>query len=148
MIFIWQAKCSTCKKAKKWFDENGIVSEEIYKKILFDKLEYNGGMILENVVAQLLVASGHKLFFYSNSSRDNSDDRMEIDFLISKSLITNRHNISPIEVKSSKNYTLNSLNKFIKKYNNYLATPYIIHTGDYKEDDGIIYLPVYMTTFL
>lgn len=130
------------------FDEKGIVSEEIYKKILFDKLEYNGGMILENVVAQLLVASGHKLFFYSNSSRDNSDDRMEIDFLISKSLITNRHNISPIEVKSSKNYTLTSLNKFIKKYNNYLAVPYIIHTGDYKEDDGIIYLPVYMTILL
>ena len=130
------------------FDENGIVSEEIYKKILFDKLEYNGGMILENVVAQMLVSSGHKLYFYSNSSRDNSDDRMEIDFLISKSLITNRHNISPIEVKSGKNYTLTSLNKFIKKYNNYLANPYVIHTGDYKEDNGIIYLPVYMTILL
>lgn len=130
------------------FDENGIVSEEIYKKILFDKLEYNGGMILENVVAQMLVSSGHKLYFYSNSSRDNSDDRMKIDFLISKSLITNRHNISPIEVKSGKNYTLTSLNKFIKKYNNYLANPYVIHTGDYKEDGGIIYLPVYMTILL
>ena len=130
------------------FDENGIVSEEIYKKILFDKLEYNGGMIFENVVAQMLVSSGHKLYFYSNSSRDNSDDRMEIDFLISKSLITNRHNISPIEVKSGKNYTLTSLNKFIKKYNNYLANPYVIHTGDYKEEGGIIYLPVYMTILL
>ena len=130
------------------FDENGIVSEEIYKKILFDKLEYNGGMILENVVAQMLVSSGHKLYFYSNCSRDNSDDRMEIDFLISKSLITNRHNISPIEVKSGKNYTLNSLNKFIKKYNNYLAMPYVIHIGDYKEDNGITYLPVYMTILL
>ena len=105
-------------------------------------------MILENVVAQMLVSSGHKLYFYSNSSRDNSDDRMEIDFLISKSLITNRHNISPIEVKSGKNYTLTSLNKFIKKYNNYLANPYVIHTGDYKEDNEIIYLPVYMTILL
>lgn len=130
------------------FDENGIVSEEIYKKILFDKLEYNGGMILENVVVQMLVSSGHKLYFYSNSSRDNSDDRMEIDFLISKSLITNRHNISPIEVKSGKNYTLTSLNKFIKKYNNYLANSYVIHTGDYRENGGITYLPVYMTILL
>lgn len=130
------------------FDENGIVSEEIYKKILFDKLEYNGGMILENVVAQMLVSSGHKLYFYSNSSRDSSDDRMEIDFLISKSLITNRHNISPIEVKSGKNYTLTSLNKFIKKYNNYLANSYVIHTGDYRENGGITYLPVYMTILL
>ncbi len=94
------------------FDENGIVSEELYKKLLFDKLEANKGMIVENLVAQMLASSGHKLYFYSNSSRDNAADRMEIDFLIAKSKISNRHNISPIEVKSGKNYTLNSLNKF------------------------------------
>lgn len=129
------------------FDEKGIVTEEIYKKILFDKLEYNNGMITENIVSQMLVASGHKLYFYSSSSRDSSD-RMKIDFLISKPIITNRHNISPIEVKSSKNYTLTSLNKFMKKYDNYLATPYVIHTGDYKEEDGIVYLPIYMTMLL
>lgn len=129
------------------FDENGIVSEEIYKKILFDKLEFNSGMIIENIVSQMLVASGHKLYFYSNSSK-NSDDRMEIDFLITKSNITNRHNVCPIEVKSGKNYTLNSLNKFIKKYKNQLGNCYIIHTGDYKENNGIIYLPLYMTPLL
>ena len=132
----------------KAFDEKSIVEEEIYKKILFDKLEYNGGMILENIVAQMLVSNGHKIYFYSNSSRENSNDRMEIDFLISKSKITNKHNISPIEVKSGKNYTLVSLNKFRKKYTNYLATPYIIHTSDYKEEDSIVYLPVYMTILL
>ena len=130
------------------FNEKEIVSEEIYKKILFDKLEYNGGMIMENMVAQMLVSSGHKLYFYSNNSKNNSDDRMKIDFLISKSFITNKHNIIPIEVKSGKNYTLNSLSKFIKKYNNYLATPYIIHTGDYKVQNNIVYLPVYMTILL
>ena len=129
------------------FDENGIVSEEIYKKILFDKLEFNSGMIIENIVSQMLVASGHKLYFYSNSSK-NSDDRMEIDFLITKSNITNRHNVCPIEVKSGKNYTLNSLNKFIKKYKNQLGNCYIIHTGDYKENNDIIYLPLYMTPLL
>ncbi len=132
----------------KAFDEKSIVEEEIYKKILFAKLEYNGGMILENIVGQMLVSNGHKLYFYSNSSRENSNDRMEIDFLISKSKITNKHNISPIEVKSGKNYTLVSLNKFRKKYANYLATPYIIHTSDYKEEDDIVYLPVYMTILL
>ena len=130
------------------FDENGLVREEVYKKILFDKLEYNGGMIIENVVAQMLVASGHKLFFYSNSSKDNSDDRMEIDFLITKSNITSRHNISPIEVKSGKNYTLASINKFRKKYNEQLAVPYVIHTGPFKEEHGLIYLPLYMLPFL
>lgn len=130
------------------FDENGIVSEEIYKKLLFDKLEVNKGMIIENIVAQMLVSSGHKLYFYSNSSVNDCSSRMEIDFLISKSKITNRHNISPIEVKSGKNYTLNSLNKFLTKYEEYSLTPYIIHMADYKEENGIIYLPIYMTSLL
>ena len=98
------------------FDENGIVSEEIYKKLLFDKLSVNSGMLMENIVAQMLVSAGHKLYFFSKSSRDNAEDRMEIDFLIAKSKITNKHNISPIEVKSGERYTLSSIRKFMKKY--------------------------------
>lgn len=70
------------------FDENGLVSEEIYKKLLFDKLEVNKGMIMENIVAQMLTASGHKLYFYSNPSRDDASLRMEIDFLTAKSKIS------------------------------------------------------------
>ena len=130
------------------FDENGIVSEDIYRKLLFDKLEVNKGMIVENIVAQMLAASGHKLYFYSNSSREDKEERMEIDFLIAKSKIGNRHNISPIEVKSSKNYTLTSLRKFIKKFYEQTATPYVLHTGDVKEEDGIVFLPLYMTPLL
>ena len=130
------------------FDENGIVSEEIYKKLLFDKLEVNKGMIVENIVAQMLVASGHKLYFYANASRDDVTERMEIDFLIAKSKISNRHNISPIEVKSSKKYTLTSLHKFIRKFHEQTYTPYVLHTGDLKEEDGIVFLPLYMTPLL
>ena len=130
------------------FDENGIVSEEIYKKLLFDKLEFNKGMIVENVVAQMLTASGHKLYFYSNSSRNDASSRMEIDFLVAKSKITNLHNISPIEVKSSKNYTLTSLKKFCSQFKEQLYIPYVLHPGDLKEENGITYLPLYMTPFL
>ena len=130
------------------FDENEIVSEEIYKKLLFDKLEFNKGMIVENLVAQMLTAAGHKLYFYSNSSRDEVSERMEIDFLIAKSKISSRHNISPIEVKSGKNYTLTSLKKFRNKYAEQTDTPYVLHTGDLKEEDGITYLPLYMTPLL
>ena len=130
------------------FDENGIVSEEIYKKILFDKLEVNMGMIVENVVAQMLVASGHKLYFYSNPSREDKNARMEIDFLIAKDKISNRHNISPIEVKSSTRYTLTSLRKFVTKYKEQTYIPYVIHPNDFKEEDGIVYLPLYMTPML
>ena len=129
------------------FDENGIVSEEIYKKILFDKLEFNQGMIVENIVAQMLATSGHKLYFYSNSSKEASD-RMEIDFLIAKSKISNRHNISPIEVKSSKKYTLSSLHKFCTRYSEQLHLPYVLHPSDLKEENGILYLPLYMTPLL
>lgn len=130
------------------FDENGIVSEEIYKKILFDKLEVNMGMIVENVVAQMLVASGHKLYFYSNPSREDKNARMEIDFLIAKDKISNRHNISPIEVKSSTRYTLTSLRKFVTKYKEQTHIPYVIHPNDFKEEGGIVYLPLYMTPML
>lgn len=130
------------------FDENGIVSEEIYKKILFDKLEVNMGMIVENVVAQMLVASGRKLYFYSNPSREDKNARMEIDFLIAKDKISNRHNISPIEVKSSTRYTLTSLRKFVTKYKEQTHIPYVIHPNDFKEEDGIVYLPLYMTPML
>ncbi len=130
------------------FDENGIVSEEIYKKLLFGKLEVNEGMIFENIVAQMLASNGRSLYFYSNPSRTDKYSRMEIDFLLAKSKATNRHNISPIEVKSGKNYTLSSLNKFRKKYHEQLNTAYVLHTTDLKEDDGIVYLPVYMTCCL
>jgi len=130
------------------FDENNIVSDDIYKKLLFKKLEVNKGMLFENMVSQMLVASGHKLYFYSNLSRDDSSSRMEIDFLISKSKITSRHNISPIEVKSGNRYTLSSIKKFRDKYHAQLYTPYILHTSDLKTEDGITYLPVYMTPFL
>ena len=73
---------------------------------------------------------------------------MEIDFLISKQNITSKHNISPIEVKSGKNYTLVSLNKFKNKYKDKLDVSYVIHTSDYKEEENIIYLPIYMTPLL
>ena len=130
------------------FDENNKVSNELYKKLLKDKLEVNEGMIMENVVAQMLVASGHKLYFFSSYSKTKADDRMEIDFLIANKSITSRHNISAIEVKSSEKYTLSSLNKAKKKYENQLNKLYVLHTKDYKFENGIYYLPLYMTPLL
>lgn len=130
------------------FDEKGIVSNEVYKNILFDKLEFNSGMIMENIVAQMLLASNHKLYFFSKYSKENSLNRMEIDFVITKENIGRRHNICAIEVKSTKNYTTSSLNKYKIKYKEQLGNSYIIHPGNYKEENGIIYLPLYMTSLL
>ena len=130
------------------FDEKGVVSEEIYKKLLFGKLEVNKGMLIENIAAQMLVASGHKLYFYSNPSREDSGSRMEIDFLLAKDKISDRHNISPVEVKSGRNYTLTSLRKFRDKYSAQLHMPFVLHTSDVKTEDGIVFLPVYMAPLL
>lgn len=130
------------------FDEKAIQGEELYQKLLLGKLEINAGMLVENIVAQMLMASGHRLYFYSNPSRERAEDRMEIDFLVEKPTLTNAHNICPVEVKSGANYTLSSLNKFRKKFGMQLATPYVVHYQDYREADGIVYLPIYMTPML
>ena len=81
-------------------------------------------------------------------SKDDAKERMELDFLIAKDTITSKHNISPIEVKSTNRYTLTSLKKCIAKYDSYLATPYVLHTADLKVEEGITYLPLYMTGLL
>lgn len=130
------------------FDERGIVTEDLYRKLMFDKLEVNQGMLVENIVSQMLKASGHNLFFFSNSSRASAEDRMEIDFLIAKQSTTSRHNISPIEVKSGARYALTSLTKCMTKYAKDLSTPYVLHDKDLKIEDGIVFLPLYMTPLL
>lgn len=130
------------------FDERGIVTEDLYRKLMFDKLEVNQGMLVENIVSQMLKASGHNLFFFNNSSRASAEDRMEIDFLIAKQTTTSRHNISPIEVKSGARYALTSLTKCMTKYAKDLSTPYVLHDKDLKIEDGIVFLPLYMTPLL
>lgn len=124
------------------------VDEEIYKKILFDKLSFNEGMIIENIVAQMLVSGKRKLYFYSRNDRKDSSEKMEIDFLIAKNNVTSKHNITPIEVKSGKNYTYSSLNKFKAKYKDYLNKSIIIHQDDLKQENEVLYLPIYMTSLL
>lgn len=129
------------------FNARGLMSQEIYQKLMFDKLEINEGMLVENIVAQMLCAKGHRLFFYSSSS-EVAEDRMEIDFLIQKGKVTSRHNISAIEVKSGNKYTLTSLRKCLKKFNESMSTPYVIHSKDVKTEDGVVYIPLYMTPLL
>lgn len=140
--------CDTGLLISLAFSARGIVTNETYQKLMFDKLEVNEGMLVENIVAQMLKASGNKLFFYSNADKEDADSRMQIDFLIQKKVVTSRHNISPIEVKSSANYTLSSINKCIKKFGQYLSTPYILHSKDVEIKGELVYLPLYMTPLL
>lgn len=130
------------------FSARGIVTNEIYQKLMFDKLEVDEGMLVENVVAQMLKAAGHELFFYSNYDKEEAENRMQVDFLVQKEVVTSRHNISPIEVKSGSGYTLTSIQKCIKKFGQYLSTPYVLHTKDVEQKDSLLYLPLYMTGLL
>lgn len=130
------------------FTEATIKAEELYRKLMHDKLEVNTGMLVENLVAQMLRASGHKLYFFSSYSKTDAEERMEIDFLIPKPLFSSRHNIHPIEVKSSTRYTLTSLTRFSAKYSSSVAEPIVLHPSDLKVDSGIIYLPLYMAPLL
>ena len=130
------------------FNLKTIMGNELYLKLALGKLEVNEGMLVENVVAQMLKASGHELFFYSNNSKNSAEDRMEIDFLVSKPVITNRHNISPIEVKFSNSYTITSLNKLRTKFAPMLAESYVLHPADVEVKDGVVYLPLFMASLL
>lgn len=121
---------------------------DVYRKIILGKLSINNGMFMENVVAQLLTANGHDLFFYSNPDREDKANRMELDFLLPKSNLTNQHNINFIEVKSTTRYNLTSLEKAINKYARDLNRPIVLHPGNLKIEDKILFLPVYMTIML
>lgn len=130
------------------FSTHELEQDGIYEKILRGKLEFNKGMLVENLTAQLLRSAGHPLFYYTCSSRDEAADRMEIDFLIRKEKVTSRHNICPIEVKSSARYTLTSLEKYDRKFHEYLGQSYVLHSKDLEIKDRIVYLPLYMAGLL
>ena len=122
----------------KAFTENGL-----YRAILFDKLSINEGMIMENVVAQMLRTNGHKLYFYSRTDATNRKNDMKIDFLI-----TEGNKICPIEVKSNNYVSHSSLDKFRDKFSSKIGNSYILYSKDVIVKDGIIHLPIYMAMFL
>lgn len=127
------------------FDENELMEAEIYKGILKGNLSLNNGMLYENAIAQSLVANGHRLFFYTHYSAEKHRNDIEIDFLISNKSKVN-FKLYPIEVKSGKNYSTISLERFVEKYKERIDVAYIIHPKNLsKLNDRIICIPSYMT---
>jgi len=129
------------------FSENELIDNEIYKKILFDKLSINEGMLFENVIAQMLVSNGHKLFFYTHYNKIKHRNDIDIDFIISNKSKTN-FKIYPIEVKSNKRYSITSLERFNEKFKKRIDVSYVIHPKNLKIENDIIYIPAYMTICL
>ena len=129
------------------FSEKEIEDGEIYKKLVNDRLSINKGMFFENLVAQMLTAKGYELFFYTHYSEEKHRNDMEIDFLISNGSKTN-FKVSPIEVKSSKNYSTTSLLDFKKRFRERTDRSFVIHPKNLKIENGIAYIPIYMTWLL
>ncbi len=113
----------------------------IYQKLLNDKLSTNLGYVYENIIAQVLAASGNKLFYYTWPKDETHN--YEIDFLLSRGA-----KLHPIEVKSSGYKTHKSLDVFCKKYSHVVERRYLIYTKDLKRDMETLLLPVYLTQFL
>ena len=126
------------------FDENELLENEVYSQILNDKLSVNEGMLYENVIAQMLVANGHKLYFYTHYSTEKHRNDMEIDFIISNNSKM-KYKMYPIEVKSRKKYSTTSLNRFIEKNKSRIGESYIIHPRNLIRKDNIVCIPAYMT---
>ncbi len=124
------------------FKDKEFTENIIYEKLLSDKLSANLGYIFENIVAQMLKASGHELFYYTFPKED-SIHKYEIDFLLSKG-----DKICPIEVKSSNYKKHNSIDAFERKFSNRMTEKYIVHTKDLKKEGNVTYLPIYMVPFL
>ena len=114
----------------------------IYEKLLSDKLCADLGYVYENLIAQMLRANGHELYYYTWPS-ETSNHLYEIDFLLS-----NGAKIEPIEVKSSGYKTHRSLDLFCEKFSSRVGNRYLIYTKDFRKDGMITYLPAYMTQFL
>ena len=125
------------------FSENEIMEDRLYKQIMDGKLSLNRGMLYENVIAQMITASGRKLFFYTRYNAEKHRNDIEIDFIISNDSKT-KFRISPIEVKSAKNYTATSLESFKEIYKKRIDRQIIVHPKNYSEEDGIIKIPPYM----
>ena len=114
----------------------------IYDELLSDKLDANLGYVYENAVAQILVAKGNNLFYYTEKS-ETSNHLHEIDFLLSSGT-----KICPIEVKSGNYKTFKSFDDFCNKFSSRIGEKYIVHTKDYKRENGVTFIPVYMLPFL
>lgn len=124
------------------FKDKDFTSNDIYLKLLSDKLDVNLGIFYENVVAQILATNGHKLYYHTMYNEVQKRN-YEVDFLISDG-----KKISPIEVKSSNYKAHKSLDVFCKKYYHRIKNRYVIYTKDLEIKENIVYLPTYLAIFL
>lgn len=124
------------------FWDRKFTDNTIYHKLLSDKLSTDLGYVYENVVAQMLKAAGHELYYYTFPT-ESGKHNYEVDFLIADG-----DKVSPVEVKSSGYKAHTSLDAFCMKFSSRIRNKYLVYTKDLRKDGDVLYLPLYMTMFL
>lgn len=124
------------------FIDRPATENEIYAKLLADKLPANLGYLYENLVAQMITSTGRELYYHTWEKK-GSTHYYEIDFLIS-----NGSKVSAIEVKSAGAGKHESLLEFRKKYSKNIKNSYIVSQKDIDKKEELKFMPVYLTPFL
>ena len=134
--------CDTGLFTTMIFKDKDFTENIIYEKLLSGKLEANLGYFYENLVAQILTASGNKLFYYTFLN-EKSRHNYEVDFLLAR-----KNKICPIEVKSSGYKNHASLDAFCEKFSSRILEKYVVYTKAFRKEEDIFYIPLYFLPFL
>ena len=124
------------------FWDKDVTENVIYQKLLSDKLSADLGYVYENIVAQVLTATGNKLFYHTWPT-ESGKHNYEVDFLLSRGA-----KLWPLEVKSSGYKSHASLDAFCKKFSARVGERFLVYTKDYRKDGATTLLPVVMTMML
>jgi predicted AAA+ superfamily ATPase len=124
------------------FIDRPITENDIYAKLLSDKLPANLGFLYENLIAQMIAASGRELFYHT-WEKANSTHYYEIDFLVSEG-----SKINAFEVKSSGTGKHESIKTFYKQFSQNVNTIYLLSQKDVGKEENLLLKPFYLMPFL
>ena len=124
------------------FIDRPVTENDIYAKLLSDKLPANLGYLYENLVAQMIAASGRELFYHT-WEKNGSTHYYEVDFLISEG-----SKINAFEIKSSGTGKHESIKEFSKKYSQNVNKVYLISQKDVGREENLLLQPFYFIPFL
>ena len=120
------------------FNDKLSTNDNIYIKLLSDKLDVNLGYLYENMVAQIIASCDRQLFYYVFKN-DQTTRNYEIDFLT-----TDKNKLVPIEVKSSETKNHKSINEFSKKYSSRISRRILFSQDDISNDKMLELKPIYL----
>lgn len=124
------------------FIDRPATENKVYAKLLSDKLPANLGYLYENLVAQMIAASGRELYYHT-WEKDGSTHYYEVDFLISDG-----SKIDALEIKSSGSGKHESIREFCRKFSQNISKAYLISQKDVGNEENLLLKPFYLVPFL